>query len=314
MLNIVFVDRASLPVAVPPLPLPHHWAEFDTTSPAEITARCIDADVIVSNKVMLDANTIAALPRLKLIAVAATGINHIDLAAAKARGIAVCNIRGYADATVPEHALMLMLALLRNLPAYKRDMVDGKWQQSPNFCHFGAPVRDLNGRTLLIVGAGSLGQGTAKLARAFGMQVLFAEHKGASAVRTGYVDFQAGLAQADVISLHCPLTTTTRNLLSTTEFGWMKRDAVLINTARGGIVDEVALLAALRAGTLGGAGIDVLHEEPPRQGNPLLEAGLANLIVTPHVGWASFEAMSQLATQLIGNIEAWAAGAPRNLL
>ncbi|MGQ5524344.1 D-2-hydroxyacid dehydrogenase [Chitinimonas sp. PSY-7] len=314
MLKIVFLDRASLPVAIRPPVLPHHWIEFDATSPEEVVSRCAEADVVISNKVVLNAAAIAALPQLKLVAIAATGVNNVDLSAALARDIAVCNIRGYADATVPEHALALMLALLRNLPAYQRDMAVGKWQQSPHFCHFGAPIRDLNGRTLLIIGAGSLGQGTAKLARAFGMQVLFAEHKGAKAVRDGYVDFQTGLEQADIVSLHCPLTAETKGLISTAELAWMKHDAVLINTARGGIIDEVALLAALQAGKLGGAGIDVLHEEPPSQGNPLLEANLPNLIITPHVGWASFEAMSQLAEQLIGNIEAWAEGTPRNLL
>lgn len=314
MLNIVFLDRASLPVPVRSPAVAHHWHEFAATASAEVLARCEAADIVISNKVPLNAATIAALPRLQLIAVAATGVNHIDLPTAKQRGIPVCNIQGYADTSVPEHALMLMLALLRNLPAYQQDMAAGSWQQSPHFCHFGARIRDLHGRTLLVIGAGSLGQGTATLARAFGMRVLFAERKQASTVRAGYVDFQAGLRQADVVSLHCPLQADTRNLLGAAELALMKPDAVLINTARGGLVDEVALLAALRTGQLGAAGLDVLHEEPPRQGNPLLDAGLANLIVTPHVGWASFEAMSRLAEQLMGNIEAWAAGTPRNLV
>lgn len=314
MLNIVFLDRASLPVPVRAPALPHRWQAFDATSPAQLLTHAHDAEVIISNKVVLDGASIAALPRLKLIAVAATGVNNIDLAAARARGIPVCNIRGYADVTVPEHALMLMLALMRKLPAYQRDLRQGQWQQSPHFCLFGAPIRDLHQRKLLIIGGGSLGQGTARLAQAFGMQVQFAERRGAGTVRAGYVDFEQGLREADVISLHCPLNPETRGLIGAAELAAMQPEAVLINTARGGIVDEAALLDALRAGRLGGAGIDVLHEEPPRNGNALLDADLANLIVTPHVGWASYEAMSGLAEQLVGNIEAWASGQPRNLV
>ncbi|QDQ28573.1 D-2-hydroxyacid dehydrogenase [Chitinimonas arctica] len=314
MLNIVFLDRASLPVPLPPLAPAHRWTEYPSTDPAQLLERCADADIVISNKVMLDAATLKALPRLKLIAVAATGVNNVDLAAAASQGIAVCNIRAYAEISVPEHALMLMLTLLRSLPAYQRDLAAGAWQRSPYFCHFGAPVRDLHGRTLLIVGGGALGQRTATLARAFGMQIQFAEHKGHSDCRAGYVPFADGLAKADVISLHCPLNEQTRNLIGPAELAAMKSDAVLINTARGGLVDEAALLTALQEGRLGGAGMDVLHEEPPRRGNPLLTAELPNLLITPHIGWASFEAMSSLAAQLIGNIEAWMAGEPRNLL
>ncbi|GAB3249828.1 D-2-hydroxyacid dehydrogenase [Chitinimonas naiadis] len=312
MLNIVFLDRASLPVAVRRPALAHHWLEYDATEPAEVLARCQDADVVISNKVVLDATTIAALPKLRFIAVAATGVNNIDLHAASARAILVSNIRGYADSAVPEHAMMLILALMRSLPAYRRDVASGAWQNSPYFCLFGAPIRDLNGRTLLIIGAGSLGQRTASLARAFGMQVLFAERRSSKEVRPGYVGFETGLQQADVISLHCPLNDETRGLIGAAELALMKPGTVLVNTARGGIVDEAALLAALKVGQLGGAGMDVLKEEPPKADSPLLNAQLDNLIVTPHVGWASHEAMSGLASQLIDNIEAWAAGQPRN--
>ncbi|WP_269533498.1 D-2-hydroxyacid dehydrogenase [Chitinimonas sp. BJYL2] len=314
MLRIVFLDRDSLPVPLRQPDLPHQWVNYSATTPAQLLDHCRGADVVVSNKVVLNADTLAALPDLKLIAVAATGVNNVDLAAAKAHGIAVCNIRGYAETTVPEHALMLMLALMRNLPAYQHDLAAGAWQQSPHFCHFGAPIRDLRGRTLLIVGAGSLGRGTARLAEAFGMQVLFAEHKGATSVRPGYVDFGAGLAAADIVSIHCPLNDRTRGLIGAAELAHMRQGTVLINTARGGIVDEAALLAALRSGHLGGAGFDVLLEEPPRQGNALLDVQLPNLIMTPHVGWASYEAMSALAEQLVGNIEAWAHGTPRHLV
>lgn len=312
--DIVFLDRDSLPVPLRTPALDHRWTNHAATAPAKVIARCREADVVVSNKVVLDAAALDALPRLKLIAVAATGTNNVDLAAARARGIAVCNIRGYADATVPEHALMLMLALMRSLPAYRSDLEDGAWQRSPYFCHFGAPIRDLAGRTLAIVGHGSLGRRTAALGQAFGIHVLLAEHKDATDVRPAYTAFASALAEADIVSLHCPLTEATRGLIGAAELAAMKPDAVLINTARGGLVDEDALLDALKTGRLGGAGVDVLREEPPRQGNALLDARLPNLIVTPHIGWASFEAMSRLAEQLVGNIEAWAAGAPRNLV
>jgi glycerate dehydrogenase len=314
VLNIVFLDRASLPVNVRAPNLAHQWTAFDATSKDEVVARLADADVAISNKVRLDAETIAALPRLKLIAVAATGTNNVDIEAARARNIPVCNIRGYADNTVPEHALMLMLALTRSLPAYQADLADGAWQRSPYFCHFGAPIRDLNGRTLAIVGNGSLGRRTAALASAFGMQVIYADHKHTTSPRTGYTAFAEALQQADVASLHCPLTPETRGLIGRDELGMMKRDAILINTARGGLIDEAALLEVLRENRLGGAGLDVVQEEPPVNGNALLGARLPNLIVTPHVGWASREAMERLAEQLIGNIEAWAKGQPRNLV
>lgn len=314
MLNIVFLDRASLPVAVRRPSLPHAWHEYDATAPQDVVARCREADVVISNKVVLNAEALAALPKLRLIAVAATGVNNVDLAAAQARQLPVCNIRGYAEHAVPEHAMMLMLALMRSLPAYRRELAEGAWQQSPHFCLFGTPIRDLNGRTLMIVGAGTLGQRTAALAQAFGMQVLFAERRSATEARPGYVLFEEGLRRADVISLHCPLNDETRGLIGAKELAAMKPDAVLVNTARGGIVDEGALLAALQSGHLGGAGMDVLREEPPKADSPLLGVQLDNLIVTPHVGWASYEAMSRLGEQLIGNIEAWARGEPRHLV
>jgi len=314
MLKIVFLDRGSLPVAVRRPNLAHEWVEFDGTSPDEVQARIHDADVVITNKVRLNADAVTQATKLKLIAVSATGTNNVDLAAAQARGTPVCNIRGYADNTVPEHALMLMLALARNLPAYRVAVAEGDWANSPHFCLFGPPIRDLNGKTVAIVGNGSLGEKTAALCTAFGMRVLKVEHKQATSVRPGYTAFKEALSTADVISLHCPLTDATRGLIGATELSAMRPDAILINTARGGLVDEAALAEVLRQGRLGGAGFDVLHEEPPRNGNPLLTQQQSNLIVTPHVGWASFEAMSRLAEQLIGNIEAWAAGTPRNLV
>lgn len=305
---IVFLDRDSLPVPVPVCKLPHTYREYPATSREQIVAHCADADIVITNKVPFDAAILAALPRLKMLAIAATGYNHIDLETCRRQNIAVANIQHYGDSTVAEHAFMLMMALMRNLPAYQRDVAAGVWQNAVQFCHFGAPIRDLQGATLGIFGSGGIGQAMAARARAFGMRVQFGERKGAETVRDGYVSFDELLATSDVISLHCPLNDSTRKLIGERELQAMKPGAVLVNTARGGLVDEDALVAALKYGQLGGAGFDVLSVEPPRDGNPLLKARLPHLIVTPHVGWASREAMDRLAAQLIANIEAFLQG------
>ncbi|MCX7208486.1 MAG: D-2-hydroxyacid dehydrogenase [Proteobacteria bacterium] len=312
--RIVFLDRDSLPLTLLPLKAPHQWQEYANTTDDKVAERLFNADIAISNKVPMTAATIAACPNLKLIAVAATGYNQIDLAACKARGIRVCNIRDYALAGVPEHALMLMLALRRQLLTYRADVEAGKWQQAASFCHFSAPIHDLAGSTLCLIGSGALGQAMATLARAIGMEVIFAERKSASSVRDGFVNFKEALARADVLSLHCPFNAETNNLIGAAELVLMKNNAVLINTARGGLVDEVALLHALQTGQLGGAGLDVLITEPPRNGNVLLDISLPNLIITPHIAWAGQFTMQQLADQLIHNIDAFLAGEARNVL
>jgi len=237
----------------------------------------------------------------------------VDWAWCRQRGITVCNVRGYGTRSVAEHVLMLMLALRRQLPGFQRDLRAGAWQRAEAFCLLDRPIGDLGGATLGIVGTGELGQAVAALGRALGMEVLLAERRGA-APRPGRVAFEEALARADVLSLHCPLTPETRGLVGAAELAAMKPGAILINTARGALVDAEALLASLAAGHLGGAGIDVLPEEPPRHGHPLLAADLPNLIVTPHVAWASASAMQALADQLVGNLEAFVAGAPRNVV
>ncbi|HJU49361.1 MAG TPA: D-2-hydroxyacid dehydrogenase [Pseudogulbenkiania sp.] len=306
--SIVFLDRDSLPVPVPVFAFSHRYREFPATALEQIVSHAEGAEIVITNKVPFSRDTLQALPALKLLAVAATGVNHIDLEACRERGVAVTNIQHYGDDTVAEHAFMMMLALFRNLPAYQRDVAAGVWQSAPQFCHFGAPIRDLQGATLGIIGSGGIGQALALRARAFGMTVLFGERKGAPRVREGYVDFDTLLTTSDVLSLHCLLTEETRHMIGEEELQRMKPGAVLINTARGGLVDEEALVAALKYGQLGGAGFDVLTVEPPREGNPLLKARLPHLIVTPHVGWASHEAMSRLAGQLAENIEAFVEG------
>lgn len=311
MHHIVFLERDSIRAVVRRPAFAHTWEEYPMTLPDELPGRLGNATIAVTNKVRLAGELLARLPRLRLIAGAATGTDNIDLDYCRDNGIAVTNIRGYAVRAVPEHVMMLILVLRRQLLPYRRDVADGRWQQAPLFCFFDHPIRDLYGSTLALVGRGSLGQGVARLAEAFGMRILWSERPGAPAARPGYVPFAQALAEADVLSLHCPLTGETRGMIGEAELRAMKPDALLINTARGGLVDEAALARALREGWIGGAGIDVLSGEPPRDGNPLLDPGivdLPNLLLTPHVAWASGAAMQTLADQLVDNIEAFVRG------
>lgn len=312
--RIVFLDRESLIADLRAPSFAHAWIDHEQTHPDEVVARLRDADIAIVNKVRLSADILAQTPKLKMIAVSATGTDIVDVAYCKAHGIVVSNIRNYAVHAVPEHAFMMMLALRRNLLGWRRDLRDGLWQQADQFCLFTRPVNDLFGSTLGLVGFGSLGHGMQKLAEAFGMKVLIAEHRNAAVLREGYTAFDSVLREADVISLHVPLTPETRHMISTREFGLMKSGAILINTARGGLVDEAALADALRSGRIAGAGFDVLSVEPPRDGNPLLDLDLPNFILTPHVAWSSREAMQLLADQLVDNIEAFVAGTPRNVV
>src|SRR6202142_3698245 len=277
-------------------------------------ARLAGAEVAIVNKVPLRAQTLEQLPLLKMIAVAATGYDNIAIAYCKAPGISVANIRNYAVHTVPEHAFAMILALRRNLLAYRQDVENGVWQKSDNFCFFAHDIGDLHGSTLGIIGEGAIGQSTAAIGRAFGMRVLFADHAPPKMEGVQFTPHEEVLAQSDVISLHCPLVPATRNLIDINAFRKMKRNALLINTARGGLVDEAALIQALDAGLIAGAGFDVLTVEPPRNGHPLLDVRRNNFIPTPHVAWASDGAMQFLADQLIDNIDLWVAGKPQHLV
>jgi glycerate dehydrogenase len=312
--KIVFLDRKSLIADLRAPAFAHEWVDYEQTPASEVAARIHDASVIISNKVKLPGEVLAQAPGVKMIAAAATGTDNIDLAYCKAHGIVVSNIRNYAVHAVPEHAFMMMLVLRRNLLGWRQDVRAGLWQQTDQFCLFTRPVNDLFGSTLGLVGYGSLGHGMQKLAEAFGMKVLIAEHRNAATTREGYTAFDRVLREADVISLHTPLTPDTRHMISTREFGMMKSTAILINTARGNLVDETALVDALKSGRIAGAGFDVLSVEPPREGNPLLDLDLPNFILTPHVSWSSREAMQILADQLVDNIEAFVAGSPRNVV
>jgi glycerate dehydrogenase len=312
--RIVFLDRASLIAEMRAPSFAHEWTDHEQTRPQEIAARIQNASIVIVNKVRLTGDILALAPRVKMIALAATGTDNVDLAYCRAHGIVVANIRGYAVHTLPEHVFMLMLALRRNLLGWHEDVRAGLWEKAGQFCLFTRPINDLHGSTLGLVGHGTLGNGVRKLAEAFGMKVLVSEHKGDAPPRAGHTPFDSVLREADVISLHTPLTPQTRHMIGAREFGLMKPTAILINTARGNLVDEVALAEALKSGRIAGAGFDVLSVEPPHEGNPLLELDLPNFILTPHVAWSSREAMQTLADQLVGNIEAFVAGSPRNVV
>jgi glycerate dehydrogenase len=312
--RVVFLDRASLEAAVRKPAGAQAYVEYDKTSLEEIVPRLAGAEVAIVNKVPMRGPTLEQLPDLKMIAVAATGYDVIDVPYCKEHGIAVANIRNYAVHTVPEHAFMLILALRRSLLAYREDVQNGVWNKSDQFCFFTHPIGDLHGATLGIIGEGAIGQGTAAIGRAFGMKVLFADHPPPKMEGVTFTPHDEVIAQADVISLHCPLMPSTRNLIDLAAFRKMKRTALLINTARGGLVDEGALIQALDEGLIAGAGFDVLTVEPPRNGHPLLDVRRPNFLLTPHIAWASDGAMQFLADQLIDNIDAWAAGKPQHLV
>jgi len=313
-LHIVVLDRDTLVNRPFDFDFPHTLSSYGTTEAHETLERIRGADIVITNKVVISAQAFAENPQFKLVAVTATGVNNVDVEAAKQNGTAVCNIRAYGNESVAEHAFMMMITLMRNLPAYQRDVAAGLWENSPFFCYLGAPMRDLNGKTLAIFGRGNIGKTLATYAQAFKMNVVFAEHKNAQSVRDGYVSFDEAIRSADVVSLNCPLTPQTANMIGEAELQQMKPGAILINCGRGGLVDEAALVAALKYGQIGGAGFDVLTQEPPRDGNPLLKARLPNLIVTPHIAWASQEAANRLFDILLDNINRFVAGNPQNLV
>jgi len=287
------------------------WIEYPHTSDAEIISRLGNATIAITDGVAVNASTIDACPELRLIAVAATGYNHIDLSACHARGITVCNIRDWAI-SVPEH--VFALALRRQLSLYQAAVRSGSWEQSPSYALVLDPIpRALAGSSLGMIGHGALGKRVEQIARGFEMDIMIGERRG-DRPRAGRLPLDEVIARCDVLVVLCPLTEETRGLIGARELATMKPDALLITCARGGIVDEPALLDALRRGVIAGAGVDVLSEEPPTTGNVLLEAELPNLIVTPHVAWVSRESQQILADQLVDNIEAWQAGTAQNVV
>jgi glycerate dehydrogenase len=283
----------------------------ERTPQAEVAARIAGFEAVFANKCVIDRATIAANPRLRLIALTATGVDNVDVGAARAAGIAVCNLRDYCTASVAQHVFALLLALTHRVCGYAALVREGGWQQDGRFSVFAHPIRELRGRVFGIVGYGSLGRAVAEIARAFGMRVEVANRPG-GAPAAGRRDLDELLPELDVLSLHCPLTDATRGLVSRERLARMKPDAVLINTARGALVDAAALAEALKGGKLGGAGIDVLEREPPPPGHPLLGAAVPNLVVTPHVAWAAREARQRCLDELALNVESFLSGGRRN--
>lgn len=314
----VFLDRGSvdcgdldLSALVSALP---SWNFYDQTPSAAVRDRVAGAQVVVTNKVALDAELLADSDDLRLICVAATGTNNVDLQAARERGITVSNVRAYGTPAVVQHVFALLLSLVTRLHQYRDWVHQGHWQRHDMFCSLDFPISELHGKNLGIIGFGELGQGVASVAEAFGMKVLVCQRPGTQTASAGRIALPELLPQVDVLSIHCPLTADTAGLIGRQQIALMRPHAILINTARGGIVDEQAVVDALRGGQLGGAGFDVLSEEPPRHGNVLLQTDIANLIVTPHTAWASRESRQRMVDQLVENIRAFLAGQSRNVV
>lgn len=306
-MKIVFLDSTAIPkhILIPRPSFEHTWTEYDHTSSAETIERAKNADIVITSKVIFDRETLQQLPKLKLIAITATGTNNVDLVAAEEMGIAVRNVTGYSSTTVPEHVIGLIFSLKHSLAGWLRDQTEAKWAESKQFCYFDYPITDVRGSTLGVFGKGCLGTEVGRLANAVGMKVLYAEHKDATVCREGYTPFDEVLKQADIVTLHCPLTETTKDLINTETLSKMKKGAFLINTGRGPLIDELALVDALKTGHLGGAALDVMVKEPPEKDNPLILAAktMPNLIITPHIAWASDSAVTTLVGKVMQNIE-----------
>ncbi len=306
-MQIVFLDSTAIPKHIP-IPRPnftHEWIEYEHTSAQQTIERAKNADIVITSKVIFDRKTLEQLPKLKLIAITATGTNNVDLVAAQELGIAVRNVTGYSSVTVPEHVLGLIFSLKHSLAGWLRDQTLAKWADCKQFCYFDYPITDVRGATLGVFGKGCLGTEVGRLAQAIGMNVLYAERKDAETCRAGYTPFDDVLKQADIITLHCPLTETTKNLINSETLSQMKKGAFLINTGRGPLVDENALLDALKNGHLGGAALDVMIKEPPEKDNALILAAktMPNLIITPHIAWASDSAVTTLVKKVTQNME-----------
>ena len=278
---------------------------YDESPPSEVAARVADCEIAILNKAKLGADAIKGATRLKLIALVATGSDNVDLAAAKERGVAVVNIRDYCSTAVAQHVFALVLGFTQQIAGYSALVRAGAWQKSRTFAMFDFPIRELTGRVLGLCGYGSLGQSVGRVGEALGMRLMISARPGLARadLPKDRAHFDDVIEQADVLSLHCPLTPKTRNMIGAAQLKRMKRDAILINTARGGLIDSAALVAALKAGELAGAGIDVLTYEPPRRGDdPLLAPDVPNLIVTPHIAWAARESRQRALDQVTENI------------
>ena len=285
------------------------WEIYPSTSSEQLLERIQNVDVIISNKVVVNAEAIQQCPNLKLILISATGTNNIDLVQAKKQGVVVCNCQAYGTSAVAQHTLMLMLNLATSFKQYERAVQNGDWNKASQFCLLDYPIIELEGKTLGILGYGELGKAVAKLAEAFGMKILVGALPNRP-VQENRIPFNELLSQVDFLTLHCPLSTDTQNLIDAKAFDAMKPSAFLINCARGGIVNEQDLADALIAGKIAGAATDVLIVEPPKDGNVLLNSEIPNLLITPHSAWGSVDARQRIVQQMVENVEAFKKGQP----
>lgn len=294
--------------------LAENWTHYDYTNSDELHARIAEADLVITNKVVFDEATFKLAPNLKLIAVGATGVNNIHLDAAKTAGVSVCNVKGYSTQSVAQHVFAFMLMHAASIDRYDYDVKASKWQSAPSFTFLDHQILELHTKTLGIFGYGDIGRQVEAIAKAFGMNVLIADRKGADTLREGRSDFNDVIAQSDFITLHCPLTDETKDMINENALKAMKKSAFLVNCARGGVVNEAALVNALQSGEIAGAGVDVLTVEPPRDGNPLLDDDIPNLIITPHTAWASKEARQLLFDQISAVIKGFLNDKPMNVV
>ncbi|QCJ71535.1 glycerate dehydrogenase [Providencia heimbachae] len=316
-IKIVFLDYDTFPdgIKIKKIKQDYELIFYNRTTSEEIIERVKDADVIITNKVKVSKEVVSSAKKLKFISVAATGTDVIDIKACNDNNIAVSNIRNYAINTVPEHTFSLILALRRNLICYSQSVENGRWQEANQFCYFDYSINNLSGSTLGIIGDGVLGKAVADIAKAFGMKVLFSTYKGTNNMGPLYTPFEDVIIQSDIISIHCPLLNSTKNLINYDEFSKMKPSSILINTARGGIVNEEALYDALINKKIQGAGFDVCTEEPPIANSHIMKlTKLPNFILTPHISWASFESIQLLSDMMMDNIDAFLSGSPQNLV
>jgi glycerate dehydrogenase len=313
--RIVFLDRDTIAphITVRRPDFEHDWSVYDRTRPGQVQERLADATIAITNKAPIRKDVLDELPDLRMISIAATGSDVVDLDTCSERGVIVSNVQGYAINTVPEHTFGLVLALRRAIKAYHNDVMAGEWKKADQFCFFNHKISDLAGARLGIFGKGVIGQSVAKIARGFGMEPVFSARKGDDALDPLYTPFYEVIETSDVLTLHCPLTPQTRNMIGLEEFKNMKDSAIIINTARGGLIEENDLAIALQEGMIAGAGIDVVSQEPLIDDHPFHDLmALPNFILTPHVAWASTEAMQEVANQVISNIENFVSGRPSN--
>ncbi|MEE2002767.1 D-2-hydroxyacid dehydrogenase [Alkalimonas sp. MEB108] len=305
--NAAYLDAGSVGDAdLSPLQqLPLQLTLYPNTGPNQVLTRLHGCQIAIVNKVVLDSAVLRQLPELRYIAVTATGTNNIDLAAATAADIKVQNVDNYTSASVAQHVFALLLHFTNQCTAHHQSVQQGSWSKSAHFCLLEQPMQELAGQTMTIVGYGALGQATAQLARAFGMQICIAERPDAASCRPGRTPFRQALEQADVLSLHCPLTADNHHLIGAEQLAWLKPTAILINTARGGLIEPAALLSALQRNKLYAAALDVLEQEPPASTHPLLQESHSRLLITPHVAWATRAARNRLIASTASQLSHW---------